>query len=508
MGEEPSSPLPSTLNLPTGSRSWARPTAFEFSSDPLGEGHLSQEKFSATTHRPPFLNRKRTDPPARDQGQEPRTKEPKTIWTQEPQDPQDASLHIRSKILEARDLLLQACSLTKSREEQSRLLDLLEVFREYTEKGKLYKTSNIIASQVANLESATRKIEAKAKALANIQNPTQKDSSSTTVASTGTTTQKDTSFASVASAGTTTTTTGTQDWTVVTHKTKALRSDFPITKPKKSNRLILVKSPTGQAITFSPLALRNAFNKAFLDKGVEGPVVTSVSKSLGQNLIVTTTSPFSADYLLENQTIWEHLVSFQLAQKDEPWHKVVLHGIPTLDFNTPSGMTLIIEEIKTFNKGLNPIGTPYWLTSADKRVTQRAGSVVIAFATAEEANRAIRHRLYIAGISVRVEKLYSTASTTQCYKCQGFGHLDSYCRYTATCRLCGEKHATQQHVCKTCNAKGTRCLHLVPKCTNCKEAHTADNKSCETLLAIKIQKSTPLTSTLPTHAPTTLSNNE
>jgi hypothetical protein len=61
------------------------------------------------------------------------------------------------------------------------------------------------------------------------------------------------------------------------------------------------------------------------------------------------------------------LVAFKLAQLDEPWHKVVLHGVPTADFNTLEGMALIVEEIKTFNKGLTPIRTPYWLTPAEKR---------------------------------------------------------------------------------------------------------------------------------------------
>ena len=127
---------------------------------------------------------------------------------------------------------------------------------------------------------------------------------------------------------------------------------------------------------------------------------------------MTTTSSFTADFLLEKQAIWQHIVAFQVAQKDEPWHKVALHGVPTADFNTPAGMALVKDEISTFNKGLNPIGTPYWLTSAEKRLGQRAGSVAVAFATREEANRAIRNRLYIAGISVRVEQLYSTAPTT------------------------------------------------------------------------------------------------
>ena len=80
----------------------------------------------------------------------------------------------------------------------------------------------------------------------------------------------------------------------------------------------------------------------------------------------------------------------------------MVHGIPIYDFNTEQGMALIVEEIKTFNKGLTPIGTPYWLTSASNRQTQLAGSVCVSFPTEEQANRAIRNRLYIAGILVRV----------------------------------------------------------------------------------------------------------
>ena len=148
-------------------------------------------------------------------------------------------------------------------------------------------------------------------------------------------------------------------------------------------------------------------------------------------------------------------------------------------------MDLVIEEIKTFNTGLHLIGAPYWLTSAPRRLSQRAGSVVVAFATEEEASRAIRNRLYIAGISVRVEKLYKTASSTQCRKCQGFGHLDNHCKLGYSCRLCGGKHPTADHQCKTCTTKGAKCLHLVPQYANCKGAHIADDSTCETRQAVK-----------------------
>jgi hypothetical protein len=68
-------------------------------------------------------------------------------------------------ILEARDLLIKAASLTKEYDKQTRLLDLIEIFREYAEKGKVLKTSNIIVLQIASLENTTRRMESKAKEL-------------------------------------------------------------------------------------------------------------------------------------------------------------------------------------------------------------------------------------------------------------------------------------------------------------------------------------------------------
>jgi hypothetical protein len=57
---------------------------------------------------------------------------------------------------------------------------------------------------------------------------------------------------------------------------------------------------------------------------------------------------------------------------------VVLYSIPTADFNTPTRMDLVVEEITTFNKDLVPIRTPYWLTTPENRLVQRAGLVVVS----------------------------------------------------------------------------------------------------------------------------------
>jgi hypothetical protein len=69
-------------------------------------------------------------------------------------------------ILETRDLLIKTTSLTKEYDKQTRLLDLIKIFREYAEKGKVLKTSNIIVLQITSLENTTRRMESKAKELA------------------------------------------------------------------------------------------------------------------------------------------------------------------------------------------------------------------------------------------------------------------------------------------------------------------------------------------------------
>ena len=127
-------------------------------------------------------------------------------------------------------------------------------------------------------------------------------------------------------------------------------------------------------------------------------------------------------------------------QKDIVQYKVALYRILIAPFNNPEGMDLLINEIKIFNKGLNPISKLYQLTLADKRQIQLAGFIIIAFTTEQEANKAIKNKLYIANISVRVKKAYFTALSTQCSKCQGFGHLDTYCRKSPNCKFCEENH--------------------------------------------------------------------
>jgi hypothetical protein len=73
------------------------------------------------------------------------------------------------------------------------------------------------------------------------------------------------------------------------------------------------------------------------------------------NIIVNTTTKFNYDFLVQNEaTIKGVLPLITSIQKGE-LYKVIIHGLPIREFNTDEGMDLVLEEIKTFNKGLEPI---------------------------------------------------------------------------------------------------------------------------------------------------------
>lgn len=101
----------------------------------------------------------------------------------------------------------------------------------------------------------------------------------------------------------------------------------------------------------------------FASNGIKGPVVNTVLKTHNGNIAITTTEKYSANFFLEKKPIWEKIIPLVSVQNDEPWFKVIAHGIPLADFDNDDGMEIINSEIKIFNKGLHPIGMPHWIST-------------------------------------------------------------------------------------------------------------------------------------------------
>ena len=235
-----------------------------------------------------------------------------------------------------------------------------------------------------------------------------------------------------------------------------------------------------QASSFSAISTRNLLNSAFHAKGIKGLVISTVSLSSKGNIIVNTTPEFNSDFLVQNEATIKGVLPLVISvQKGEPWYKVIIHGLPIREFDIDEGMDLVLEEIKTFNKGLEPIGQPYWATSKEKRDSglQRAGSVVVAFPTEAQANRAIKNRLLIAGISTKVVKYYTISSTIQCTRYVGYGYLDSIYKKDPKYLLYSEGHITNNYYYSIYKKKSKKYPHVTTKYSNyLSTTHLANSK--------------------------------
>ncbi|KAH6719580.1 hypothetical protein BKA61DRAFT_714226 [Leptodontidium sp. MPI-SDFR-AT-0119] len=170
---------------------------------------------------------------------------------------------------------------------------------------------------------------------------------------------------------------------------------------KRDHTVILIKHTLTSFTDINPLELRSKINEELSkQRHAITPVLATITKSIAQNLILTTTAEYSAEYLIQQSDILAKFIQFKEAKKDISFFKVAVHGV-TLQLDTPEMPQMIRDEINTFNKSLNLniVGTPYWLTSESKRLgPQKAASMIIAFATEEEQTRAIRNRLNIGGM--------------------------------------------------------------------------------------------------------------
>lgn len=392
-------------------------------------------------------------------------------------------LTVNQGVDQAMAALVKAAALAAG-EQQHNLLDLIEIFRDYTVSGRVQKKeANILSYQITKLDllqkSLIKSVSTQAKSAQ--KTPLQPQPATQQAKPAAWKPQppqqsQNTPVPSWANTASQNIPKG-NEWTEIKKK-----SHTPV-KPKNSlssRQLVLVQNhATPRNIPFDPFTLRNKINKAFEVNGLNLPVVVSVTCSQAGNTVLTTTPDFNAAFLIEKKHIWEEFAQFQEAIPIQPWFKVAIHGIPT----ATEDLDVLGSEIRIFN-GLTIVGKPYWLSYESNRREKMTGSICVAFASQKDADQAIRRPFYIFGIPLKVEKAHSTPPSTQCKHCQRFGHTDTDCHHAIACKFCSAEHSTPQHSCNICNTKGRTCKHLIPKCANCTGPHMANSIDCETLLAV------------------------
>lgn len=172
------------------------------------------------------------------------------------------------------------------------------------------------------------------------------------------------------------------------------------------------------------------------------------------------------------------IASSRISQR---WTRFILHGIPT----TASPET-VRNEIESTYPSLRMGQTPRWLTSPDRRQDKEASSMVVTFIGEMTKKSLGANDLALFNRECRIAEYISFGPSTQCNKCQLYGHPTQRCTAGGhTCAVCAQHHATRDHPCAIGNCKaGHSCRHPPIRCANCQQPHKASDRNCPTYVKI------------------------
>jgi hypothetical protein len=106
-----------------------------------------------------------------------------------------------------------------------------------------------------------------------------------------------------------------------------------------------------------------------------------------------------------------------------------------------------------------------WLTREGKR--KSTSSLIVEFATKQQANRAIREGMVLNAMQHDCELYDRSCKLKQCFRCQEYGHIGTQCNAEEKCGYCAKAHNTRACMEKESDPRPA------PKCALCKGQHTA-----------------------------------
>jgi hypothetical protein len=337
----------------------------------------------------------------------------------------------------ARDMVLQASTLAETNQEQTKLLDLLEVFRDFTETGRVAREELASSSRRKTYADAAHP----AKTYAEAAGP------HTATHSNNRTLPRRSVRAAIPA--------------------KATAAQVKKDTQKRELVLLVEEANTAEAEAVDPLAQRNAINAALKTASNSAAVVASVRLTARKNLLLTTTERFSANFLLQHKDAWKSAIQVTCKgmQTQEEQIQVVAHKVYMHEAFTSSTSELKAE-IESFNN-VTIQGNPRWLAKREKLENahllpphQRYASIAFVVGSEEERQQLLAYKqLSIAGRTVYLTKYHDISPRTQCQNCFKLGHNKEMCK-SRGCKLCAKPHYTKDHLsCADCKLTGRLCKH-------------------------------------------------
>ena len=352
-------------------------------------------------------------------------------------------------IFSARDNIIKAYELTSDRNTQTKFLDLLNIFRSFTESK---------FQHLPNYEKTSNKSNSKG------ENVTSQSSGPSRTEQTK---GGPKSYAQALGKA--------QDTTLPPAMVPARQSSQlttgqgnKITPEKKV--ITLVISNGSEVPVYQPTTIRDAVNKAL------GKIAISRVHTSPRNNIVLTCFQSSPEELLENQPKWTHVFfdwPISKVQKVEQWPTLVIHGVPTC-----IPITNISKEISSFNANISVQDKPRWLSNGPPKTAH--GSLAVTVGSEEEKLRILKTGLLIGGLLLKAVNYKSNTERTLFDNCLKYGHHRLMCKRRPVCAICLGNHNSKEQSCSSCKSSDN-CQHHPLKCSNCKSSkHNAlQKKDCE-----------------------------
>ena len=238
----------------------------------------------------------------------------------------------------------------------------------------------------------------------------------------------------------------------------------PTVPPRREVEVMLDKVPDSVDLG----ALRDRINQQF---GAAGVLATRRLPS--KNVVLVCISKATATRIQANLGAVRRAMGTDTISIRPQCFRVLAHLMPTdsIDLSSPEGRATACQKFQDRNRHTPGIQTIAWL-NPHMRPNQRHGSLVVAYSSAEQADRAIRSDLAWDHSVLRVE-LYTPAGTvTQCYNCCRFGHIAQHCPAPTRCAICFGDHAARE-----CPHKTTP-RSAATKCGNFGGPHPAWSGEC------------------------------
>jgi hypothetical protein len=216
--------------------------------------------------------------------------------------------------------------------------------------------------------------------------------------------------------------------TTTTTTTNKIEPSTTANSESLTNRRLILKTSKETLEKLDSMSVRDQINQQFyLQKKIDKPVIQQVVRSRNNlSIVLTTMENFSAQFLIENQKIWQNSIPFKTIEKDEKWQQLVIHQVPNKFFSSDDGLHLLKSEIETFNP-IKLTRNPIWLSKEENRIKKVFSSILISVKNQNEAQKILDNKISIAGISCKVEKYIQKETDKPCLKCKKTGHITANC---------------------------------------------------------------------------------